>query len=111
MIRGSIANLSENFHFRSETKNPNKLVRERGKTMKEKIVVAFSSGKDSAFLLGSLLNGSEYEVVSLITTCTMNGKTTSHHINENLLEEQAERIGIPLYKIKMDLFNTEQFEN
>ncbi|MBM7691361.1 uncharacterized protein (TIGR00290 family) [Peribacillus deserti] len=79
--------------------------------MREKIVLAFSSGKDSAFLLHELQMGTQYEVVSLVTTCTNDGKSTSHHINERLIEKQANQIGLPLYKIKMDLFNAEEFEN
>ncbi|PLT29366.1 diphthine--ammonia ligase [Peribacillus deserti] len=79
--------------------------------MREKIVLAFSSGKDSAVLLHELQTGNQYEVVSLVTTCTKEGKTTSHHIDERIVEEQAESIGLPLYKIKMDVFNAIEFED
>ncbi|MDQ6597658.1 diphthine--ammonia ligase [Bacillus salipaludis] len=80
-------------------------------TILENIVVAFSSGKDSAFLVNQLLKDQRYKIVSLVTTCTNNGTVTSHHIDEHLVEKQAEAIGLPLYKIKMSEFTTENFED
>jgi uncharacterized protein (TIGR00290 family) len=80
-------------------------------TILENIVVAFSSGKDSIFLVNQLLKDPRYKIISLVTTCTNNGNVTSHHIDEQLVEKQAEAIGLPLYKIKMNDFTTENFED
>ncbi|MGG1397503.1 diphthine--ammonia ligase [Bacillus salipaludis] len=80
-------------------------------TILENIVVAFSSGKDSVFLVNQLLKDPRYKIISLVTTCTNNGNITSHHIDEQLVEKQAEAIGLPLYKIKMSDFTTENFED
>lgn len=77
----------------------------------ENIVVAFSSGKDSVFTVHQLAKDKRYNIVSLITTCTDNGYVTSHHVDEKLVEKQAEAIGLPLYKIKMNGFSTENFED
>ncbi|WP_051591118.1 diphthine--ammonia ligase [Bacillus sp. UNC438CL73TsuS30] len=82
-----------------------------GETVLENIVVAFSSGKDSVFLVNQLLKDQRYKIISLVTTCTDNGNVTSHHIDEQLVEKQAEAIGLPLYKIKMSEFTTEKFED
>lgn len=80
------------------------------KTIPENIVVAFSSGKDSVFLVHHLLKDPRYNIVSLVVTCTSNGNVTSHHIDKQLVEKQAEAIGLPLYKLKMNDFTTENFE-
>jgi uncharacterized protein (TIGR00290 family) len=77
----------------------------------ENIVVAFSSGKDSVFLVNQLLKDQRYKIISLVTTCTNNRNVTSHHIDERLVEKQAEAIGLPLYKIKMSDFTTKNFED
>ncbi|MED1470642.1 diphthine--ammonia ligase [Bacillus salipaludis] len=82
-----------------------------GDTVIENIVVAFSSGKDSVFLVNHLLKDQRYKIISLVTTCTDNGNVTSHHIDEQLVEKQAEAIGLPLYKIKLSEFTTENFED
>ncbi|MDR7000195.1 diphthine--ammonia ligase [Neobacillus niacini] len=80
-------------------------------TSPENIVVAFSSGKDSVFLVNQLLKDQRYKIISLVTTCTNNGNVTSHHIDEQLVEKQAESIGLPLYKLIMSDFTRENFED
>jgi uncharacterized protein (TIGR00290 family) len=77
----------------------------------ENIVVAFSSGKDSVYTVHQLAKDKRYNIVSLITTCTENGSVTSHHVDEKLVEKQAEAIGLPLFTIKMNVFTTENFED
>jgi len=77
----------------------------------ENIVVAFSSGKDSVYTVNQLAKDKRYNIVSLITTCTENGSVTSHHVDEKLVEKQAEAIGLPLFTIKMNVFTTENFED
>lgn len=69
-------------------------------SMKEKIVFCWSGGKDSALALNRILRDGRYEVVSLLTTCNEHFQRVSMHgVRLELLERQAESIGLPLEKI------------
>ena len=60
----------------------------------------WSTGKDSALALYKILNENNYKVGTLVTTVNKQlGKVSMHGIPENLLEDQAKSIGLPLYKI------------
>lgn len=67
---------------------------------KIKLSLSWSGGKDSAFALWKLLNDNRYEVFRLNTTL---GKQTRrvgmHGIHEDLIESQAESLGLPLDRI------------
>jgi len=68
--------------------------------MKKKAVFSWSTGKDSALALHKILNQNEFEIVSLITTITEDyGRVSMHGLRVELLDEQAESVGIPLKKI------------
>jgi len=68
--------------------------------MKKKAVFSWSTGKDSALALHKILNQNEFEIVSLITTVTEDyGRVSMHGLRVELLDEQAESLGIPLKKI------------
>src|SRR5690242_601320 len=68
--------------------------------MKEKIIFCWSGGKDSALALNRILNDSRYEIVSLLTTCNEHFKRVSMHgVRLELLDAQAEAIGLPLEKV------------
>lgn len=68
--------------------------------MKTPVVMSWSGGKDSAVALHELIKGSDYEVVALMTSISEEYRRISHHgVREELLEEQAVSIGIPLEKI------------
>jgi uncharacterized protein (TIGR00290 family) len=68
--------------------------------MREKIVFCWSGGKDSALALNRILRDGRYEVVSLLTTCNEHFQRVSMHgVRLELLERQAEAIGLPLEKI------------
>jgi len=68
--------------------------------MKQRVVVAWSGGKDSALALHKLLQTGAYEVVSLLTTCNEHFQRVSMHgVRLDLLERQAEAIGLPLEKM------------
>ncbi|MBS9524919.1 adenine nucleotide alpha hydrolase [Litoribacter ruber] len=65
-----------------------------------KVSLSWSGGKDSAFALWKLLRDKRYEVVSLHTTFNDETKRVGlHGTSEDLIEEQAKSIGIPLEKI------------
>jgi uncharacterized protein (TIGR00290 family) len=68
--------------------------------MPEKVVLSWSGGKDSAMALHALLADDRYEVVGLLTSIAEEYKRISHHgVREELLELQAESIGLPLDRI------------
>lgn len=68
--------------------------------MKEKIIFCWSGGKDSALALNRVLCDSRYEVVSLLTTCNEHFQRVSMHgVRLELIERQAEAIGLPLEKV------------
>jgi uncharacterized protein (TIGR00290 family) len=63
----------------------------------EKVALSWSGGKDSAIALHALLGDDRYEVVGLLTSVAAEYKRISHHgVREELLELQAESIGLPL---------------
>ncbi|MBN2689727.1 MAG: adenine nucleotide alpha hydrolase [Gammaproteobacteria bacterium] len=74
----------------------------RCSTNKTKVILSWSSGKDSALALYQLLQDSDYEVVGLLTTVT-NGyrRVSMHGVREELLELQATNLDLPLYKIRI----------
>ena len=68
--------------------------------MKEKIIFCWSGGKDSALALNRLRQDDRYEIVSLLTTCNEHFQRVSvHGVRLELLERQAESIGLPLEKV------------
>jgi uncharacterized protein (TIGR00290 family) len=67
---------------------------------REKIVFCWSGGKDSALALNRISRDERYEVVSMLTTCNEHFQRVSMHgVRLELLERQAESIGLPLEKI------------
>ncbi len=68
--------------------------------MKEKVVLAWSGGKDSAMALHALLGSGRYEVVSLLTTVSKQYERISHHgVRVELLEQQAAALNMRLHKL------------
>jgi uncharacterized protein (TIGR00290 family) len=68
--------------------------------MKERVVMSWSGGKDSAMALLELLRHGEHEVVALLTSVSEEFRRISHHgVRESLLDEQAKAIGLPLRKV------------
>lgn len=68
--------------------------------MRIPVVMSWSGGKDSAIALHELLEGDRYEVVALLTSVSEEYRRISHHgVREELLDAQAEAIGIPLAKV------------
>ena len=61
------------------------------------VVMSWSGGKDRALALNELLSDPRYEVVGLMTSVSEEFRRISHHgVREELLEAQAEAIGLPL---------------
>lgn len=66
----------------------------------KKAVFNWSGGKDSALALQKVLEEKEFEVVALLTIMTEETlKSSMHSIPLEILERQAESIGIPLYAV------------
>ena len=68
------------------------------------ILVSWSGGKDSALALWELLCADEWEVVGLLTTVADVYRRVSHHgVREELLDEQAAALDLPLDKLRIPL--------
>lgn len=67
---------------------------------KTPVLFFWSGGKDSMLALHELLATNRYEVVALLTTVASEFLRISHHgVREELLEQQAAALGLPLRKI------------
>ncbi len=80
---------------------------------KEKIVLSWSGGKDSALTLFELRGSGRYEIVSLLTTVAQEYERISHHgVRTELLEWQAASVGVPLHKLYLpaDRCTNEEYE-
>lgn len=72
----------------------------KGEIVKEKMLFAWSSGKDSARALHEIRQAGRYDVVSLLTTVTEGYERISMHgVRISLVEQQSEAIGLPLKKV------------
>jgi uncharacterized protein (TIGR00290 family) len=68
--------------------------------MREKVIVAWSGGKDSALALYEILETDSYEVLELLTTVTQDyDRINIHGVRRVLLEQQARSLGFPLEKM------------
>ena len=70
--------------------------------MRKKALMNWSGGKDSALSLHHILQNSEYKVEHLLTSLNDSFKRVSMHgVREELLDQQAENIGINLIKLRL----------
>ena len=67
---------------------------------KVKAIMNWSGGKDSALALHAVLQAGDYEIMCLLTTVNqVYGRISMHGVREELLDQQAAMIGLPLIKI------------
>jgi len=67
-----------------------------------KALVAWSSGKDSAFALAGVRAAGKVDVVGLLTTVTEDyGRVSMHGVREEILELQARAAGLPLRRVRI----------
>jgi uncharacterized protein (TIGR00290 family) len=67
-----------------------------------KIVLSWSSGKDSAWTLHLLRQQPNIQVVALLTTFNSSAnRVAMHAVRRVLVEAQAERVGIPLWAVEL----------
>ena len=80
---------------------------------KKRVVVSWSSGKDSAWTLHRLRHRSDIEVVGLITTVNQAfDRVAMHSTRVAVLEAQAAAAGLPLRKISLPWpCSNEQYES
>lgn len=68
--------------------------------MPEKALFCWSGGKDSAMALYALRAGGDYRIVALLTTITeAYDRISMHGVRRDLLERQAESLGLPLHPV------------
>ncbi len=69
-------------------------------TTRERVLLSWSGGKDSALTLYELQKMGGYELAALVTTVTEGyDRISMHGVRTVLLEQQAESVGLPLEKI------------
>jgi uncharacterized protein (TIGR00290 family) len=68
----------------------------------KRTLLSWSSGKDSAWSLYLLRQQNEHEIVGLLTTFNeAANRVAMHAVRRNLVEAQAEAIGIPLWDVDL----------
>lgn len=68
----------------------------------KRILLSWSSGKDSAWSLHLLRQQGKYEVVGLLTTFNESaGRVAMHAVRRELVEQQAQATGLPLWSIPL----------
>ncbi|MEI6234326.1 MAG: diphthine--ammonia ligase [Planctomycetota bacterium] len=76
---------------------------------KQRVLFCWSGGKDSALCLHRVLASGRFEVVALLTTLNAHYRRVSMHgIREEVLEIQAQRIGLPLEKMFVSQSSTNE---
>ena len=70
--------------------------------MKKRVLMSWSSGKDSAWALHRLLQDDTIQVVGLLTTINESAnRVAMHAVRRGLLEVQAETLGLPLWAVPL----------
>ena len=68
----------------------------------KRILLSWSSGKDSAWALHALRQSSDYEVAGLLTTFNQAAnRVAMHAVRRELVEAQAEAAGVPLWPVEL----------
>jgi uncharacterized protein (TIGR00290 family) len=69
---------------------------------RKRILLSWSSGKDSAWALHVLRQRDDVEVVALLTTMdATHGRVAMHAVREALLEQQADAADLPLWTVPL----------
>ena len=69
---------------------------------RRRVLVSWSSGKDSAWTLQALRADSQIEVIGLLTTLNESvGRVAMHGVPDALLAAQADALGLPLWRVPL----------
>src|SRR5277367_1042285 len=80
----------------------NKLPLRSQRSAMKRILLSWSSGKDSAWSLHVLRQKREYEVVGLLTTFNeVAGRVAMHAVRRELVEQQAFAADLPLWAVPL----------
>lgn len=81
--------------------------------MKTKILLSWSSGKDSAWTLHTLRQQPDVEIIGLLTTFNeVNNRVAMHGVRMELVEKQAEAAGYPLWSVPLPFpCSNEEYES
>lgn len=67
-----------------------------------RVVLSWSSGKDSAWALRVLRQMPEIEIISLLTTFNQSAdRVAMHAVRRELVTAQAERVGLPVWTVEL----------
>jgi len=82
-------------------------------SLKEKVIFNWSGGKDSALCLYKLLQAGQHDIMCLLTSVNKQYQRISMHgVRVDLLEKQAEMVGLPLQKMEVPEMPTmEAYDN
>jgi uncharacterized protein (TIGR00290 family) len=70
--------------------------------MRPKLILSWSSGKDSAFALHQLRLARTYDIVGLVTTINqVHDRVAMHAVRRELLRAQARHAGLPLFEVDL----------
>lgn len=70
--------------------------------MRKRVMLAWSSGKDSAWMLHRLRRDPDVDIAGLFTTLNQStGRVAVHEVRTELLEAQAHAAGLPLHAIPL----------
>ena len=70
--------------------------------MRKKLILSWSSGKDSAYSLHQLRLAGQYDVVGLVTTVNqVHDRVAMHAVRRELLRIQARHAGLPLFEVDL----------
>ena len=80
--------------------------------MEKEVLLSWSSGKDSAWTLYTVMQNQDYKVKGLFTTITRDfNRVSMHGVRTELIKLQAEAIGLPLHLITLPYpCSNEQYE-
>src|SRR5205085_1802991 len=82
-----------------------------GNMNRPEAIFCWSGGKDSAYCLNKVLTENLYDVKYLLTTVNDEFKRVSMHgVREDLLDQQADSIGIPLLKVRVSEGTNDEYE-
>jgi uncharacterized protein (TIGR00290 family) len=77
--------------------------------MTNKVIMSWSSGKDSAYALHTYLQDENHEVAALLTTVTQGyDRISMHGVRRSLLKDQANSLGIPLEEVLIPMQCTDE---